>query len=204
MNEETKHILEKVGLLYQRFGIRSVTMDDVAGELGISKKTLYQHFADKEELVTKVTDYMINIRHNCLNEIHNKGLNAIDELFEVAEHVSQMLKDHNPATEYDLKKYYPEEYQKIRIIKREMMHESVLNNLRKGMEEGIYRKEMKPEVIAKLHVARVEGMMESDLFSTEDYHNREQFREIMIYHIRGIANEKGIKILEEKLKADQL
>lgn len=204
MNEEIKHILEKVGLLYQRFGIRSVTMDDVAGELGISKKTLYQHFADKEELVTKVTDYMISIRHNCLNEIHSKGLNAIDELFEVAEHVGQMIKDHNPATEYDLKKYYPDEYQKIRIIKREMMYESVLNNLRKGMDEGIYRKEMKPEIIAKLHVARVEGMMESDLFSAEDYHNREQFREIMIYHIRGIANEKGIKILEEKLKADQL
>jgi TetR/AcrR family transcriptional regulator, cholesterol catabolism regulator len=204
MNEEIKSILTRVGLLYQKFGIKSVTMDDVSRELGISKKTLYQHFADKEELVSRVTDFMIGINKNCLTDINDKKLNAIDELFEVARHVNQMLKDHNPSTEYDLKKYYPVEYQKVRKVKREIMYESVLSNLQKGIKQGIYRKELKPEVIAKLHVARVEGMMENDVFSIEDYTNRDFFREIMVYHIRGIANEQGIQILEEKLKNEEL
>jgi AcrR family transcriptional regulator len=204
MNEEIISILTRVGLLYQKFGIKSVTMDDVSRELGISKKTLYQHFADKEELVTRVTDYMISLNKNCLSEINLRELSAIDELFEVAKHVNQMLKEHNPATEYDLKKYYPVEYQKVRKVKREIMYESVLNNLQKGIKQGIYRKELKPEVIAKLHVARVEGMMENDVFSIEDYTNRDFFREIMVYHIRGIANERGIQILDEKLKNEEL
>lgn len=204
MNEEIKSILIRVGLLYQKFGIKSVTMDDVSRELGISKKTLYQHFSDKEELVSRVTDFMINLNKNCLREIIDKKLNAIDELFEVVRHANQMLKDHNPSTEYDLKKYYPVEYQKVRMVKRDAMYESALNNLRKGMEQGIYRAELKPEMIAKLHVARVEGMMQNDVFSIEDHTNRDFFREIMVYHIRGIANERGIKILEEKLKNEEL
>lgn len=190
--------------MYQKFGIKSVTMDDVSRELGISKKTLYQHFADKEELVSRVTDFMIGINKNCLKEIKDKKLNAIDELFEVVRHVNQMLKEHNPSTEYDLKKYYPVEYQKVRMVKRETMYESALSNLRNGMEQGIYRTDLNPEMIAKLHVARVEGMMENDVFSIEDYTNRDFFREIMVYHIRGIANERGIQILEEKLKNEEL
>jgi len=204
MNEETRNILERVSLLYQRYGIKSVTMDDVSRELGISKKTLYQHFSDKEELVHRVIDYIIDTRQSCMNEIHDKQMNAIDELFEVARQVNQMLKDHNPSTEYDLKKYYPAAFEKVKLVKRKVMFESVLNNLQRGILQGIYRSEMNPEVIAKLHVARVEGMLESDVFTVEEYTRMDYFREIMIYHIRGIANEKGIKILEEKLKMHQL
>ncbi len=204
MNEETRNILERVSLLYQRYGIKSVTMDDVSRELGISKKTLYQLFADKEELVHRVIDYIFDTRRNCMNEIHDKQMNAIDELFEVARQVNQMLKDHNPSTEYDLKKYYPAAFEKVKLVKRKVMFDSVLNNLQRGIQQGIYRSEMNPEVIAKLHVARVEGMLESDVFTVEEYTRLDYFREIMIYHIRGIANEKGIKILEEKLKMNQL
>lgn len=203
MQDEVTNILERVGLLYQKFGIKSVTMDDVARELGISKKTLYQYFADKHELVSKVTDYMIEQRQKCLSGIHNKGLNAIEELFEMARHVNQMLLEHNPSTEYDLKKYYPEEYQKIRSIKRMYMYESVLSNLKKGISEGIYREEMNPEVIAKMHVARVEGMIDNEVFSIGEFTGKDFFREIMIYHIRGISNEKGIGILQEKLKRQE-
>lgn len=202
MSEEIRHILEKVALLYQKYGVRSVTMDDVSSELGISKKTLYQHFADKHQLVSMVADHLINTRQHCMDEIYVKDLNAIEELFEVARFVNQMMMEHNPALEYDLKKYYPEEYQKIRNIKRKSMYDSAFANLNKGLGEGIYREEMNPEIIARLHVARVEGMIDQELFSVADISSREVFREIMVYHIRGIANQKGIKILESMLKTD--
>lgn len=202
MSEEMMHILEKTALLYQKYGVRSVTMDDVASELGISKKTLYQHFADKHQLISMVTDHLINTRQHCMDEIYLKEMNAIEELFEVARFVNQMMMEHNPAFEYDLKKYYPEEYQKIRSIKRKSMYDSAYGNLQKGMEEGIYRGDMNPEIIARLHVARVEGMIDQELFSVEDISNRDVFKEIMVYHIRGIANQKGIRILESMLQTD--
>lgn len=179
-------------------------MDDVSRELGISKKTIYMHFSDKEELVGNVIDFMIKTRHNCMNEIYEKELNAIDELFEVARQVNQMLREHNPAMEYDLKKYYPAAYEKVKQVKRKVMYDSVMNNLQKGIRQGIYRSEMNPDVIAKMHVARVEGMIESDVFTEEEFTRMDYFREIMIYHLRGIANEKGIKILEKKLLMNQL
>lgn len=179
-------------------------MDDVSRELGISKKTIYMHFSDKEELVGNVIDFMIETRHNCMNEIYEKELNAIDELFEVARQVNQMLREHNPAMEYDLKKYYPAAYEKVKQVKRKVMYDSVMNNLQKGIRQGIYRSEMNPDVIAKMHVARVEGMIESDVFTEEEFTRMDYFREIMIYHLRGIANEKGIKILEKKLLMNQL
>lgn len=204
MIEETKNILERVSQLYHKYGIKSVTMDDVSRELGISKKTIYMHFSDKEELVGNVIDFMIETRHNCMNEIYEKELNAIDELFEVARQVNQMLREHNPAMEYDLKKYYPAAYEKVKQVKRKVMYDSVMNNLQKGIRQGIYRSEMNPDVIAKMHVARVEGMIESDVFTEEEFTRMDYFREIMIYHLRGIANEKGIKILEKKLLMNQL
>lgn len=204
MIEETKNILERVSQLYHKYGIKSVTMDDVSRELGISKKTIYMHFSDKEELVGNVIDFMIKTRHNCMNEIYEKELNAIDELFEVARQVNQMLREHNPAMEYDLKKYYPAAYEKVKQVKRKVMYDSVMNNLQKGIRQGIYRSEMNPDVIAKMHVARVEGMIESDVFTEEEFTRMDYFREIMIYHLRGIANEKGIKILEKKLLMNQL
>lgn len=202
MQNETINILERVSILYRKYGIKSVTMDDIAKELGISKKTLYRYFSDKQELVSKVIDFVLNQQQNCLADIHGIGLNSIDELFEMARHANQILLEHNPATDYDLKKYYPEEFQKIISVKRKVLYASILGNLQKGISEGIYRNEMNPEIIAKIHVARVEGMINNEVFSINELIDKKIFREIMIYHIRGISNEKGIKMLQEKLERE--
>src|ERR1035437_2884162 len=108
MNEELKNLLSKVRCLYMKYGIKSVTMDDVARELGISKKTLYQYVNDKNELVQKVVEMELDDKAEGFSKMNCSGLNAIEELFEVHKMIRQMLKDYNPSTEYDLRKYYPE------------------------------------------------------------------------------------------------
>jgi TetR/AcrR family transcriptional regulator, cholesterol catabolism regulator len=200
MNEEFKNILSKVLCLYMKYGIKSVTMDDVAHELGISKKTLYQYVSDKNELVSKVVDIELEEKGKPFDEIYNGNLNAVEEAFEVHKVVNKLLRSYNPSTEYDLKKYYPVLYSKIAKVRRERMYNHIFYNLKKGKEEGLYRSELNEEFIAKIQLSRIENAFDNGIFTQEEMLSPKLFFEFFIYHIRGIANEKGIAILEQKLK----
>jgi DNA-binding XRE family transcriptional regulator len=200
MNDELKNILQKVRDLYMKYGIKSITMDDVARELGISKKTLYQYVTDKDDLVGKFIDNEILTRQAEICKCFGFGYNAIEELFEISIFMNKMMKDQNPATEYDLKKYYPLHYQKTVKARREGIYEYILINLKKGIKEGLYREEMNTEIIAKLYLLRVEDSHIIELFTKEEFASLKLFVEILTYHVRGIATEKGIIVLENKIK----
>jgi len=200
MNEELKNILLKSRDLYMKYGIKSITMDDVARELGISKKTLYQYVTDKDDLVGKFIDNEIAIRQEEICKCFRIGLNAVEELFEISLFMNKMMRDQNPATEYDLKKYYPQHFQKTVNARREGVYNYILINLKKGIKEGLYRKEMNKEVIAKLYLWRIENSQISELFSVEEFSSIKLFVELLNYHVRGIATEKGIVELEKKIK----
>lgn len=200
MIEDFKSILLKVRELYMKYGIKSITMDDVARELGISKKTLYQFVTDKDELVGKVIDSEIDIRQNQICRCFGTGLNAIEELFEITAFMNRMMKDQNPATEHDLKKYYPHHFHRIVAIRRERMFEYIILNLKKGKEEGLYRSDLDEDVIGKLYLSRAENIHNNELFTVEEYTSSRLFTELLTYHIRGISTEKGISELDRKLK----
>ena len=197
---ETKdEILSRVVDLYLKYGIKSVTMDDVARELGISKKTLYQLVKNKSELVEMAMEFENNRAHECFQEVISAGQNAIDELMEVSRFVTVHMRTNSAALDYDLRKYFPENFRKRNQKKREMMYQSVLENMRKGKEQGIFREELNEEIIAKLHVQRMESMHESSLFTAVGMTTGKVFKEVFIYHIRGIANEKGIEYLKRNI-----
>ena len=204
MNDELNHILEKVTGMYLKYGIRSVTMDDVSRELGISKKTLYQYFSDKNDLVKKAIDREIERIHKGFNDIINQNLNAIEEILEFNKIASTVINTHSSSALYDLKKYYPELHENIVKIWSERMYELILKNLQKGKTQGLFRKDLNDEVIAKLHVSRIMIMTENDLFTHEELVSKEVAREIYIYHIHGIANAKGLEILEKNLKKAEI
>jgi len=196
MNPKAQIILEKVTRLYHRYGIKSVTMDDVARHLGISKKTIYEFFQDKEDLVKNVLLYEYEQRCGSLQIIQEKNLNAIEELFEVYKMLNAMLRDHNTSMEYDIRKFYPNLYLKIREIKRKHLYESVFSNLTKGMHEGLYRIELKADIIARMHVFRTESMFETDMFTQEELSSLSIFHELFIYHIQGILSHQGRTFFE--------
>jgi len=200
MNEELKKILEKVSELYIKYGIKSVTMDDVASHLSISKKTLYKYVSDKDDLVGKVIDIQIEALRSEMDCKCNNGLNAIEELLIVSKMINYKMKNMNPGTVYDLKKYYPEHYARLLNARREKMHSNIINNIRKGKEEGLYRNDLDENIIAKLQISRIENIIDSDFFSVEEFTSTKFFQEIFVYHIRGIANQMGIDFLENKLQ----
>jgi AcrR family transcriptional regulator len=200
MNNDLKNILMKVRELYMRFGIKGITMDDVARELGISKKTLYKYVTDKDDLVGKFIDYEIEVRQIEICKCIKTEFNAIEELFEISIYMNKIIRSQNPATEHDLEKYYPHHYQKIVKARREGVHNYILLNLKKGKEEGLYREVMDDEIISKLYLSRSESIHSSDLFTVEEFTSMKLFIELLSYHIRGIATEKGIIVLENKIK----
>lgn len=200
MNEELKNILLKVRELYTKYGIKSITMDDVSRELGISKKTLYQYVTDKDDLVGKFIDNEIALRQEQICKCFKIGLNAIEELFEISIFMNRLIKEQNPTTEYDLKKYYPQHYQRMLKARTVGIFEYILLNLKKGVAEGLYRKDMNMEIIAKLYLDRIENTHMQDLFTKEEFTSIKLFVELLTYHIRGIATEKGIQVLEKKIK----
>jgi AcrR family transcriptional regulator len=201
MNEKTLHILEQVRRLYYRYGIKSVTMDDVAKHLGISKKTLYQYFADKEDLVRNIVELEYNNRKKCFQEIINrKDLNAIEELFEIYRMINTMFRDYNASMEYDIHKYYPELFTKVKEVRRKRMYYTMYSNMNKGKKEGLYRKELNSKIIARLLVFKVENMFDNDIFTMEELASVKVFNEVFVYHLQGILNANGRTFFEKNFK----
>jgi len=200
MNDELKNMLSKVRELYLKYGIKSITMDDVAHELGISKKTLYQYVTDKDDLVGKFIDNEIARRQEEICKCFRIGFNAIEELFEITIYMNKVMKVQNSATEYDLKKYYPAHFEKAIKARREGIYNYILVNLKKGINEDLYRKELNKEIIAKLYLWRSENAHLDELFTVEEFTSEKLFVELLTYHVRGIATEKGILVLERKIK----
>lgn len=196
MNSKALNILAQVHKLYQRYGIKSVTMDDVAKHLGISKKTLYEHFKDKEDLVRNVLMAEHDNQCGSFTAITDQQLNAIEELFEVYKMLNTMFREYNPSMEFDLRKYYPDLFIEIKEIRRKRMFESVMNNINKGKKEGLYRKELNSKIIAKLHVFRTESLFDNDMFTIEELTSFKMFHEVFIYHIQGILSHEGRSFFE--------
>ena len=197
MNLQLEDILKKVSSLYNRYGIRSITMDDVAKELCISKKTLYQFVSDKEDLVEKVLMHEISSRK--IRKNGKTSRNAIEDLFEVHSMVNKIVRDTNPSKEYDLQKYYPEINRKIHDIRMGKTMKSMLFNIRKGKKEGLFREDLNEEIISKMYLLRMGQILNDEFVSVKEYTSSKFIFEMFIYHIRGIATQKGVEFLEKNI-----
>ncbi len=193
-------IIQKIADIYFRYGIKSVTMDDLARELGISKKTLYLHFNDKKDVVIKVIDHIIKAQKCGISDALNKpGTNAIDKLMMMTHFFAEHLKNSNASLTYDLQKYYPDVWDEVIEFKREEVYRHIIDNIETGIREGLYNDDMNYEIIARAYVSRME-MYQTDLWQPLDkYPLPEVFHTLFIYHIRGIASKKGMNYLEKNM-----
>jgi len=199
MDTKKKDIVEQVKNLYLEFGIKSVTMDDICHKLGISKKTLYEFFTDKKQLVWDVLENINELPAHPYTSQMPKNLNALEELLFYQSVQVKMIENHKPGFMYDLKKYYPRFFEHFHKMKRERFVEKVLDNLKKGKEEGLFRSELNEEIITQLTLMRMECLMSTDIFNGSSYTHAQLFNEIFRFHLYGIVSEKGRKILEENI-----
>jgi TetR/AcrR family transcriptional regulator, cholesterol catabolism regulator len=192
-----ERILEKATDLFMRYGIRSITMDEIAGQLGISKKTIYQFFTDKDEMVEAIVD--IEVKTNELECLRFKGEseNAIHEIFIAMKMTEEMLKAMNPLIMYDLEKHHPKAYRKFRNYKYEFMYQVIVQNLERGIREELYRPELNVDIIAKHRIESAFMGFNQDIFPHNKYRISEIGYELGIFFLHGITTAKGKKLIEK-------
>lgn len=200
MEDREQKIIQQATEVFMRYGIKSVNMDDVARHLGISKKTLYLVVRDKEDLVCRAVQHFSQHEKQMMAGISALQLNAIDESLEIMKWVLSILKNTNPVVDFDLQKYHPEIHKTMRAHRDRVVLDGMLNNLKKGQREGLYRKDFNPELIAKLYMSRVDTMFDQDLFPFPHWNLSDIYTQAFIYHIRGIASAKGLDYLRDKMK----
>ncbi len=199
MQEVINKILTNAVSLFCKYGIKSVTMDDIAVELGISKKTLYQCFANKADLVQQTIEQIIRVDCLIVKTIQSSNRNAIDEMFAIAEHVYQQLNAVNLTTIYDLHKYYPQSWKILEEHRLKFIQITIFNNLKKGIEQGYYRTDLEPHLVALYYLAKAQALVNDHNFAKYHYTPVELFTELFKYHIYGIASEKGRIYLEANM-----
>jgi AcrR family transcriptional regulator len=196
-------IIERSAQLFLKNGVKSVTMDDVASNLGISKKTLYVHFKDKNELVKAILSAKIELDRNFCCQKKIEAENAIDELFLISKFVLEQIGNINPVVFFDLKKYHPEGWQIMVEHKWGFILNSIRENIDRGIQEGIYRDNIDREIVARLYVASTDTIMGGEVFPWPEFRFDSVFIETLRFTIRGMASENGIIYLTERIKKEK-
>jgi AcrR family transcriptional regulator len=193
-------IIEVANDLFLNLGFKSVTMDDIASKIGVSKKTIYKYFKNKTELVDVVTNHTFETISCGIDEICNRNLNPIEEIFSIKRLVMEHLKDEKSSPQYQLQKYYPNTYTQLKQKQFLQMQECVVNNLKIGIDKGYYRENIDLEFISRIYFIGLTGIKDKDFFPLDNYSMKELMNYYLEYHMRGICTKKGIKQLENQLK----
>ena len=200
MEDKKLEILEKAAIVFLKYGIKSVTMDDMARELVMSKKTLYQYFKDKNDLVETIVKARINFDEKQCFLCSSDSENAIDELYKIGMYVSTMMKDIHPSVFFDLKKFHPLAWKMLHDLKWEFVKESILTNIKRGKKEKIYRKEIKDEIVATMFVGSTDLISNGESFFSSNLSSDQLYLEMISFQIHGMVNELGLNYLNNKYK----
>lgn len=191
-------IISKASDLFLKLGFKSVTMDDIAGEMCISKKTIYKYFCNKEVLVEESTAMVHKQVHDLIDTIVAKDYNSIQENFEIREMFRDMFKNNiDTSPIYQLKKHYPEIYKTVLTKEIDQCTQYFRANIEKGIREGFYREDLNIDIYVKFYYTLIFHINETTISEREA---QEIELEALEYHTRAMATEKGIQELEKQLK----
>ena len=185
-------ILEGAHQLFVQYGVRSVSMDDVARAISMSKKTLYQHFENKDDLVTEVVKLHLDDEKFQMDEIVRQSDNAIEELFNLSKCMRAMFKI-NPSLLYDLQKYHAPAWEIYQKFKKEFLISRIIDNLERGKSDGNYREELDPRVIAILRIETIQMVFNDHVFPLSSFDFIEVQVQVFDHFVHGILSEKGKK-----------
>lgn len=191
--------LSRTEELFMRYGIKSLTMDDIARELGISKKTLYQFVESKDDLVVKVIERHLDAdkQRDCHN--HEAATDALEEVFIVIREGSKDFQQMKSNMIFELQRYHRVAWEKIQEHQQKHLFQIILNNLHRGIAEGLYRDNFDPEIVARLHNATVFTLFDESHFPYAKFSWEKVFHEYMVHYLLGIASDRGRDIIKAKL-----
>lgn len=196
MENQQEIITSTANRLFEQFGIRSVSIDNVCAELRISKKTFYTYFPQKEDLVDAVLSYQKDLSFEKFGKMF-RNKNAIDSLILIIKEIRRNGEHESQAFCYDLEKYYPKIHEKFEIKKREEIRNGFEMNLKQGIEEGYYRQDLDVELISFFHSIQIKKTFELMSQDSKKYSKKRLIDFFIDLMIHLIANDKGLKYMEE-------
>ena len=197
--DESYKILEEAKQLFMRIGIKSVSMDDIAQILRISKKTIYKCFIDKQDLVNRVIEEKINFEKSTLKKYVNSNKNAIQRMIDFSRYISQSKKDLNPTMIYDMQKFYPDQWAKMEEFRTDYFKDTVKNNIKHGIKSGLFRSDINAEIIALMYITLVSGMVKQFTSAENNYQFQTIHFQMVSYHLHGICTEQGRTYLTQHI-----
>jgi len=195
--DQREKIIEGAVNLFASYGVRSVSMDDVSRQLGMSKKTLYQSFAQKDELVTEACKWHIDKEICEFKEIEEGAQNAIDEIQQITNCVRRTMQNLNPSLLYDLQKYHPEGWQLFLDFKHNFIQKTVEKNIKRGIEDGHYRQDINAEIISKMRMEQVQIVFDHQIFPPTRYNLVDVQMAVLDHFIHGLLSDEGRKLFKE-------
>ncbi len=196
MDPKERIIKEARGLFF-KLGIRSVTMDDIAAQVGMSKKTLYQHFADKDELVDNLVDEEVNLMQNETLSCINTSTNAVEEIFISMEMANKHFTKMNPMVLFDLHKFHFKSFQKFMEHKNTFLIKVITDNLKRGIEEGNYRADTRVDIMARYRLQMLMLPFDMESFPPMQYNLIDVSNAMIENFLYGLATEKGHQLIEQ-------
>lgn len=200
MTDQLQFLLEQSKIVFMRNGMKIVTMDDIANELKMAKKTIYKYALNKEDLIVRSLAWHLEQDKAMLEGIAKNSKDAIEEMIQVISCVNEMLSQIHPSIHYDMEKYYPRAYKLMLEHKEIHIYGIMLQNLNRGKKEGLYRKDLNAEIIARMYALNSDKVFDAQTFPSTSFKFTDVYMEYVTYHMRGITTPKGFEAFELLLK----
>ena len=189
--ESREKIIAKADELFRLYGVKSITMDEIARELGMSKKTIYQYFKDKDEIVYEATQHILDHDMREFEGIQKEASNSIEELLMISKCLRKNFENMNPAILFDLKRFYPRAWDLFIDVKENFFKESVKLTLRRGITEGYFRNVIDVEILTILRLEQVQMSFDPRIFPKDKFDFKEVQMQFFDHFVNGIMTEKG-------------
>lgn len=195
--EMKEKIASRASELMMQFGIRTVTMDDISKDLGISKKTIYQYFKDKKELINTITNIHLNMEKERFNSTALESENSVQELIMVSQCLRESMQDMKMSMMNELNKFYPEAWLMYEDFKKNVLMEAITTVIKRGQKEGLFRPEVDPYLIAVMRIEQVQSFILNNLFPKDQYTLYDVQMQLFDHFIHGLFTVEGHQLFNQ-------
>jgi len=195
--EPQERILDTAFGLFRQYGTRSITMDDIATRMGISKKTLYAHFVDKDDMVVHAISRFLEVIQEEERVLRSNAANAIEELFEVMNMMDERLRNMNPVIMLDLQKFHSKAFLVFQEYRNNSLRTVVRENLERGIAEGLYRKDLEVNILTQFRIASAMLCFQPEVFPIAGFEMGKVQRVLLEHFLYGVVSAEGLKLIEQ-------
>ncbi len=197
IDDNKEKLLRGADELFMKYGLRSVSMDDIARHLGVSKKTIYQYFADKDEVVESVAKGHMQRQKEQFERIAMESKNAVEEMVRISFCLKENMRNINPSVLFDMQKYHQSSWNEWLKFKHKFIRENIIRSMKQGIEEGFFRDDFNMEILATMRLEQVQMAFDSSVFPREKFNMAEVQAQLFDHFIYGLFTDKGKKLYQK-------